>query len=151
MLNFKNNNIMILFSIIAMITSFMSLGLSMYFFSENKRTDKYRLNLGLIYETEKMLKTDNELLLLHGINPEEIKNDNISQEEFYYIFASLRVSESYYIINNKADRLSDLRTHFLNNDKVELVYKKYLRNKLITSSVFTDIVDNFYLDKEGKR
>ena len=145
----STNRLSNVFSISAMIISLVSLAITVFIYFETKRINGYQLNIGLQYESEKILMTHDNLLLLHDITPEEIKNDNITIEEFYYIFSSLRASEAYYIVHNKANAISKLRTHFLNNDKVELVYKKYLRNKLISSPVFINLIDKYYLDKNN--
>jgi hypothetical protein len=136
-------------SLIALITSVLSVVVTVYIYRGNKQINMDQSNLSLRNESEKMLKTCAELLSLHGINPAELKKDNISQEEFYYIFTSLRAGEAYYIIKNKqSEKVSDYRAQFLKNDKVKLVYQKYLKDKLIASSVFVKMVDKFYLESE---
>jgi len=137
------------FSLIALVISVISLGVTMFIFYETKRINRYQLNIGLQYEAEKMFKDNECLMMLHGIDPQEIKNDSINMEEFYYIFSSFRASEAYYIINDNSGRISKFRTHFLSNPKVELVYSKYLRNKLISTPVFINLVDKYYEDKNA--
>ena len=145
-MNTKQNTI---FSFVAIVISVVSLIISIFIYSETKRINRYQLNIGLQYESEKMLKDYSNLIKLHNIDPEEIKKDSITVEEFYYIFSSLRASEAYYIVNDNADAISKFRTHFLNNEKVELVYTKYLKNKLICSPVFVNLIDQFYSHKNS--
>ncbi len=131
-------------SVFALIISFGSLAISFYIYLKTMRAARQQLNLQLLIESEKMLKDFDNLLALHDIETKAIRTDGITKEEFYYILTSFRSSESYFILHNRKKTVSKFRANFLRNAKVELVYKKYLKGKLIANQIFIEIIDEFY-------
>ncbi len=134
----------IIISISAVIIATVSAIFSFMNMSQSKRILRYQINLQFLLDSEKAICSSFDLIKLHNINIQMIKDDGISESEFCYILSTLRASEAYYVINEKADTLSGFRQNFLNNHKVYIVYNKYLKDRFFTNPHFRKVVDTYY-------
>lgn len=113
----------------------------------NSRNAKYTANMELVVDSEKLIKNNFDLIYLHGITQKEFEKLEVSKEEFIYIFSSFRAASIFYKIDDEADiKLSSYRVNFLENKKVEKVYK-LIRGKLLSIGSLTETIDDFYKEK----
>jgi len=83
-----------------------------------------------------------ELYQLHGISLDELKADGISAAELSYVIHSFDAGDAYHRIENeRCPQLSAFRKELLKSAKVRFIWKKYVRNRMVNRSHFTDAVD----------
>jgi hypothetical protein len=98
-----------------------------------------------------MLMQDHNLLHILGSNPDDLAKDGIAPGELIFINASMDASHALYRISGKRRAvLSEYRKHFLQNDKVRRVWKKYLREGLFNKTPWTHAVDAYITEFEKR-
>jgi hypothetical protein len=93
---------------------------------------------------EQRLSTNPKLLLLYGIDIEELTKDNLSEIELIYILSDFRQGEVFHRIENyTGDMLSDYRSNFLKNAKVQIAFSKYIYGRLMSKSPYLEAMRIF--------
>jgi hypothetical protein len=137
------------FNLITSFLSIISICFAMYTLISSKRSSRYQSNALLLFEAEKMMEKNVELLELHNIDIAILKANDISGVEFSYILESFRAGGAYYAIakSNEAS-LSKYRINLLNNPKVKIVYQEILKEKFLGDSEFVDLIESYYRGNE---
>jgi len=109
-------------------------------------------NYDFLAKAYDLIGPENSILELHGVSVDELKSDGVSVKELVYILYQLEASDLYYRIKGeyRVD-LSPYRKAFLGNEKVQLVWDKYLRDKFFHSSFLRLAVDEFIADEKKRR
>ena len=132
-------------SIISAIVALSGAVITYYLVLEQKRISKFQANYSLLVEAEKLLYNNKELLKLHNITEQDLKECNITHEELAYILLSLNSAQAYYLIGNKRKiDVSTYRENFLKNEKVKNAWLKIISPKMIRVSKFSEHVDKYY-------
>ncbi|MCI5125193.1 MAG: hypothetical protein D3925_12150 [Candidatus Electrothrix sp. AR5] len=117
--------------------------------TEQRRVTYWSVNYSRLLDAEKMMWNYPELLKLHGVTDELLKECDATPQEVIYLLISLRAGQESWRLDPKIEgKLSPYRQQMLNNPKVALVWEKILYKKLIFRTKFAHDVNKYYLDKE---
>ncbi len=111
--------------------------------SRQREAQMWVTNYDLLNRARGMLIADPSLLSLLGIDPNEVIKDGITPSELIYIEASMDASSAMHRVSGKQLTLTEYRKHFIRNQKVRIAWKKYLRDKTFSPSLFTKAVDDY--------
>jgi hypothetical protein len=107
-------------------------------------------NQDLLNNINNMLIVDPSLFRILGIEPDSVKADGITMSELTYIFAQLNASLAYHFtLGKRSVEFTEARKHFLQNEKVRLAWRKYLRTAFV-GSAWADAVDAYISELEEK-
>ncbi len=107
-------------------------------------------NHDLLNRANAMLVQDHSLLGILGIEPEELVKDGITPEELIFIHASMDAGHAFYRISGERySIITGYRKNFIENPKVRLVWKKYLRDRLFGENAWTNAVDDYIAEFEA--
>lgn len=99
-------------------------------------------NSALVSKTEAnewRLKDFPKLLNLYGIDETSLKNDGLEPIELLYIWSDLRQGEVFHRMDdyrNPNKMISDYRSTFLKNKKVQVAFNKYIYRRLMSDSPY---------------
>lgn len=113
-----------------------------------KRINSINNNFINLLETEKLIFEHPNLLSLHNITSQEIKQNNLTHEEVVYILISLQYSQNYYEVETKDHELTEYRKNFLRNPNVKKAWEKFLKDSGIFHKKYKKIIDTFYLNEK---
>lgn len=135
-------------SIISIVIAVISAIIALNTVKEGRRISKLQLNIQLLHETEQQLKSNPELLKLHGIDIKDLEEIDVTSEEFVYILNSFRAGQAYaHIHNNKKITITNYRRNFLDNPKVKQVWDRFIRDKFLIETSFTTAINDYYQKK----
>ncbi len=132
-------------SIFAILSSIVSLIIT---FNAKKDAVNSAKNNALVMQTkqnEESLVRNPQLLKLYGINLNELEKHNITTDELLFIWSDFRQGEIYHCIEGyKSDNmLTEYRRNFLENQKVQLVFNKFIYGRLISKSNYTNTIKQY--------
>ena len=106
----------------------------------------------MIIDVNRMLKDDPNLFRILGIEPDDVLKDDITISELTFIFLQLNISSGiHFIRGNQGNELTFRNKKFLQNAKVRLLWKKYLRKNVFTESRWSSAVDAYIAELEANR
>jgi hypothetical protein len=145
------DNISLLISVSSACAAVLSVIFSKLTLNRQRYMQGWIANHDLLNRTTAMLVQDHSLLLILGIDPEELIKDGITPEELIFIHASLDAGHAFYRISGERySIITGYRKNFLENLKVRLVWKKYLRDKLFGDTAWTKAVDAYIAEFEAR-
>ncbi len=107
-----------------------------------RHTQKWLANHQLLDRAREMVIENPDLLRMHGISLDELSKDGVSPQEFLYIEAQLDAASALSNIGgDHVVELTEFRKRFLENPKVQIVWKKYLRGRMFNVTPFSKAVD----------
>jgi len=112
---------------------------------ENKRILRYEKNYLFVAQTEMLMIQNPELLELHNIDEKLLEKHNISPKEVVYLAQSFSAGQLFYLIPgvNKNIELTQYRKNMLQNEKVRIIWKKILMDKMLDEGVFIKAVNDY--------
>ncbi len=133
-------------ALIALIIAIIGAVLALLSFNASKRTAMLQINLDLVSKGNDFLCKNLSLLEFHGVNLKELKELNITEEEFIYILNSFYAGQAFYYIQQPIMKvkLSEYRKKMLENPKVQAAWKKIIRPHLIGETKYVKSIDKFY-------
>lgn len=100
--------------------------------------NKYMALIMQTQRNENLLVNHPDLLEIHGISLSDLKSDNIDVYELLYLWSDLRQGEVYHQIEGSADNaISVYRATIMNLKKNQLIFEKYIYNRLMSDSQYT--------------
>jgi hypothetical protein len=124
-------------SVISVLIAFRSM-------KRQREAQSFVVNQDILNKINNMLIADPSLFLIFGIQPSLVEKDGITMSELTYIFAQLNASSTFHQIRGKQHiELTVPRKQFLQNEKVRLAWKKYLRKHMFPESGWPDVVDAY--------
>ncbi len=145
------DNITLLISISSACAAVLSVIFSKLALERQRYMQGWIANHDLLNRTNVMVMQDHSLLRILGIEPDELIKDGITPDELIFIHASLDAGHAFYRISGaRYSVITGYRRNFLENPKVRLAWKKYLRDKLFGQSAWTKAVDAFIAEFEAK-
>jgi len=117
-----------------------------------REAQTWTANQSMIIDVNRMLKDDPNLFRILGIEPDDALKDGITMSELTFIFLQLNISSGiHFIRGNRDTELTFRNKQFLQNSKVRLVWKKYLRKNVFTESRWSNAVDAYIAKLEANR
>lgn len=142
------NTLTIIISIFSTLIAVFAVWISKRTLNEQKRIAKITSNYALLSKASSLILEHPNLLELHNISQDDLRQIGITEKEVVYIMQSMIAGQSYYEIEDpeKIDyrNFSEYRKNILNNPKVRAVWTKFMREKLVVTSPFILAVDDFY-------
>lgn len=115
-----------------------------------RRADRWATNHDLLARASTMLADNPSLLGLHGITTDDLAQDDISVEEFSYVYLSMDAGSAYYQVGgDRQIELTDFRKNFLRNHKVQKIWTRYLRERMFSTGPFAHAVDRYIAHSPG--
>ncbi len=146
-----NYDISLLISISSACAAVLSVIFSKITLERQRYTQGWIANHDLLNRTTAMLLEDHSLLRILGIDLEELKKDGITPEELIFIHASMDAGHAFYRISGaRYSIITGYRKNFLENPKVRLAWKKYLRDKLFGDTAWTTAIDAYIAEFEAR-
>ena len=139
------DNIAIISAIIAILAAFIAL-ISLI---ENRRIAKFTENYSLINQAESVMLEHHELLKLHNITEDMLKECDATPEEVIYLCLSINSSNVSSRIQKKAI-LSEYRKNMFTNEKVISIWKKIVRGRLASQDSPFAIALDKYIKEIGR-
>jgi hypothetical protein len=117
-----------------------------------REAQTWTANQSMIIDVNRMLKDDPNLFRILGIEPDDVLKDGITMSELTFIFLQLNISSGiHFVRGNQETELTFRNKQFLQNAKVRLVWKKYLRKNVFTASRWSNAVDAYIAELEANR
>lgn len=142
------NTLTIVISIFSTIIAVFAIWISTRTLNEQKRISQITSNYSLLAQTSSLIVEHPNLLELHNISQDELKQIGVTEKEVVYMMQIIFAGEIYYEIENprKVDcrEFSDYRQNFLKNPKVRAAWIKFIREKMVFVSPFVLAIDDFY-------
>ena len=114
-------------------------------------TIKWNTNHDLHARARGMLIDNPNLLALHLIDMEELAKDGISCEELVYIVHHIDAGSAFHRLGGDQQiELTPFRKKFLENPKVRLAWKKYLRDKMFNPWAYSKALDDCISEIEAR-
>jgi hypothetical protein len=133
-------------SVIAAVTSALSARRAV---RNQNEIQSWIINYTLISKTNEILIRNHNLLNLLGIDAEELASDGITPEELIYVDANMSAGHILYRVGwQKRPELTGYRKRLLNNNKVRLIWKKYLSGRLFNDTAWTRLIDRYVSEQE---
>lgn len=112
---------------------------------------KWNVNHDLHARAREMLIDNPKLLALHSIDTSELEQDGIAYDELIYILHHIDAGSAYHRINDEEKvELTPFRKKFLENPKVRLAWKKYLRG-MFNPWAYSQAIDDYIAQLEGQQ
>jgi hypothetical protein len=143
-------NITLLISILSACAAVLSVIFSKLALERQRYMQGWIANHDLLNRTNAMLMQDHSLLGILGIEPDELLKDGITPDELIFIHASMDAGHAFYRISGERySIITGYRKNFLENPKVRLAWKKYLRDRLFGQTPWTKAVDAYIAEFES--
>lgn len=132
-------------AIVSAIVAVVAAYLTYHNLIENKRILRYEKNYLFVAQTETLMVQNPELLELHNIDKKFLDRYNISSKEVIYLAQSFSAGQLFYLIPNmnKNIELTQYRKNMLQNEKVRIIWKKILMDKMLDEGPFVNAVDDY--------
>jgi len=139
-------------SVVAVVIAAFAAFYTRHSIHSQRMADRWVANHNLFFNVYCMLDTHPELLQLHGITPESLAQNGLSVAEFNYIHLHMEAGSAYYhVAGVKRAKLTEVRQHFLEEPKVRMVWKRYLRDAFFnTSHAYSIAVDAYIAQVEAE-
>lgn len=135
-------------SVFSTVVAVFAVWISTRTLNEQKRIAKVTNNYSLLSQASSLILDHPNLLGLHNISEDDLKQVGVTEKEVVYIMQSIIAGQSYYEIEDAKridyNSFSDYRKNILKNPKVQAVWTKFMREKLVLVSPFVLAVDEFY-------
>jgi hypothetical protein len=116
-----------------------------------RHAEKWLANHDFLNRATAMIPAHPDLLKLHQIDPDQLATEGISCEEFIYLYLNFDAASALYRISGDPSvQLTEYRKNILQNAKVRMIWKRYLRPKLFNPTPFALAVDAYIDDLEVK-
>lgn len=136
-------------SIFSAILALLATFVSVWTLFETRRVSKLIVNLEMLEFGNEILLENPEVLRLHGITIENLKECGLTIQDFMYLLNSLYAGQSYFVIsNNKKVTISKYRQTMMVQPGVEKAWKELIRGRLIAESPYARAIDEFYATKK---
>ena len=120
--------------------------------NSQRHMQKWIVNHDLIARSDAMIINNNDLLTLHGIDQQKVLRDGITIIELLYICENLSASSAMInVSNDKLVTLSDYRKNFLQSDKLQIAWTKYLRGKMFSTTPWSIAVDKYIAELQENK
>ena len=117
-----------------------------------REAQTWAANQSMIIDVNRMLKDDPNLFRILGIEPDDVLKDGITMSELTFIYLQLNISSGIHFVRGSGDNELTFRNkQFLQNAKVCLAWRKYLRNNVFTKSRWSNAVDAYIAELEANR
>ncbi len=131
--------------------SVIAITVSVYAVFDQRRASMVIANIQFLNDKLTMLKQNPKLLEIHGITKQDLKENNLTAYELIYMLNSVYSAQAFYFTGNySSDKLSSYRLQILKNKKFERAWKQIIRNRMTARTPFTDLIDRYYSEKDGK-
>ena len=143
------DDITLLISIFSACAAVLSVIFSRLALERQRYMQGWIANHDLLNRTNSMVMQDHSLLRILGIEPDELIKDGVTPDELIFIHASMDAGHAFYRISGERySIITGYRKNFLENPKVRMVWKKYLRDKLFGQTPWTKAVDSYIAEFE---
>ena len=131
--------------LVAIVSAIIAIGAK----NETIRIAKWTVNFTRLTDAETMVKEYPEILKMHGVSEEDLNACNASAEEVVYLLQSFRAGQEWSrIATKKYHSLSPYRKQMLDQPKVQCIWNRVLRERLLFDSPFVKAVDSYILLKK---
>ncbi|MBC8296283.1 MAG: hypothetical protein H8E55_10860 [Pelagibacterales bacterium] len=133
-------------SILAIFIAISSIIINYYFYLKNRYVSKISKNQDVLTQTQIMMLNNPEFLELHNVTSNELKSCGVNEKEFIYILLTFYAGQTYYYLDGKRRNIQQTpyRRNLFSNPKVKNCWQKIIRDKMISSTKWSESIDDFY-------
>jgi hypothetical protein len=140
---FKDNSFAVIFSILSVCVAAFVAWTATRAIRAQLRALKWRANHDFHLAAWNILGAKPSILKFHGIDLTDLERDGFSIDELIYLCLNFDAGAALYNIGgDKSVELTHYRKHLLDNPKVRIAWKKYLRDRFFNPTPFTRAIED---------